>query len=116
MENWDFQEKHNHTCTVKEAELKSLSVENTEQSNELKLGLWRYWILYYRGEAATNIAVWRLIARPPPPPVKIFFDVVALVQMHGLLLLRAAEPLHIVAGLRFHWSPEEMHFQQALSG
>ncbi len=27
------------------------------------LGLWRYWILYYRGEAATNIAVWRLIAR-----------------------------------------------------
>lgn len=30
MEHLDFQEKHNHTCTVKEAELKSLSVENTE--------------------------------------------------------------------------------------
>ncbi len=30
------------------------------------LGLWRYWILYYRGEAATNIAVMRLIARHPP--------------------------------------------------
>ncbi len=38
-----------------------------------KVGLWRYGIFSYRGEAATNIAVWRLIARtpkslPPPPP------------------------------------------------
>ncbi len=33
---------------------------------DVQLGLWRYWISYHRGEAATNIAVWRLIARPPP--------------------------------------------------
>ncbi len=32
-----------------------------------EIGLWRYWIFPYHGEAATNIAVWRLIARPPPP-------------------------------------------------
>ncbi len=49
---------------------------------------------------------------PPPPPVQFFFDMVALVQMHGLLLLRAAEPQHIVAGVRFHWSREEKHFQR----
>ncbi len=35
------------------------------------VGLWRYWIFSYRGEAARNIAVLRLIAR---------------VQVHGLLL------------------------------
>ncbi len=91
----------------------------TEQNQEKRLGLWRYWILYYRGEAATNIAVMRLIARPPPPPPPppstIFFDMVALVQMHGLLLLRAAEPQHIVAGVRFHWSREEKHFQASAS-
>ncbi len=34
------------------------------------IGLWRYWIFPYRGDAATNIAVWRLIARPPPPSKK----------------------------------------------
>ncbi len=55
------------------------------------VGLWRYWIFYHRGEAATNIAVWRLIARPPPPPppqVKKKNWLVALMQMHGLLLQR----------------------------
>ncbi len=37
----------------------------------VQVGLWRYGIFSYRGEAATNIAVWRLIARTPkslPPP------------------------------------------------
>ncbi len=35
------------------------------------IGLWQYWIFSYRGEAATNIAVCRVIAQPitaPPPP------------------------------------------------
>ncbi len=36
----------------------------------IQLGLWRYWIFPYRGEAATNIAVWRLIAGHPPPSKK----------------------------------------------
>ncbi len=59
----------------------------------------------YAGEAAaTNIAVWRLIARPPPV---IFFW---RSRTCASLLLHAAEPQHIVAGVRFHWSREEMQF------
>ncbi len=73
----------------------------------LPLGLWRYWIFPYRGEAATNIAVWRLIARPPPPK-KINWRG----RTCASLRLHAAEPQHIVAGVRFHWSREEMYFQR----
>ncbi len=69
-----------------------------------EIGLWRYWIFPYHHEAVTNIAVWRLIAGPPHPSKKNW-----LVQVHGL---HAAEPQHIVAGVRFHWSREEMHFQR----
>ncbi len=75
-----------------------------ESLSVCEIGLWRYWIFPYHGEAATNIAVWRLIARPPHPSKKHW-----LVQVHGL---HAAEPQHIVAGVRFHWSREEMHFQR----
>ncbi len=73
------------------------------------LGLWRYWIFPYRGEAATNIAVCRLIARPPPPPPP---PVKKNWRGHtcASLRLHAAEPQHIVAGVRFHWSREEMQF------
>ncbi len=35
------------------------------------LGLWRYGIFYYRGEAATNIGVWRLIAGTPKSPLPL---------------------------------------------
>ncbi len=76
-----------------------------------EIGLWRYWIFPYHGWSRQhNIAVWRLIARTPPHPSKKKWRGVALVQVHGLLLLRAAEPQYIVAGVRFHWSREEMHF------
>ncbi len=48
--------------------------ESKTTNDVMHLGLWRYWIFPYRGDAATNIAVWRLIARtpppPPPPPIK----------------------------------------------
>ncbi len=73
----------------------------------MQVGLWRYRIFPYRGEAATNIAVWRLIARiPPPPPVKKIWRG----RTCASLRLHAAEPQHIVAGVRFHWSREEMQF------
>ncbi len=83
----------------------------------LLLGLWRYWIFPYRGDAATNIAVWRLIARlpppPPPPPSKKNWCgcTCASAWSAAPKRLRAAEPQRIVAGVRFHWSCEEMYFQ-----
>ncbi len=77
---------------------------NRESVSEL--GLWRYWIFPYRGEAATNIAVWRLIAQPPPPVKKEN----GRGRTCASLRLHAAEPQHIVAGVRFHWSREEMQF------
>ncbi len=83
------------------------------KEHHLQLGLWRYWIFHYRGEAATNIAVWRLIARPPPPPSKKINwrgRTCASAWSAAPKRLRAAEPQHIVAGVRFHWSREEMQF------
>ncbi len=80
----------------------------------LNIGLWRYWIFPYRGDAATNIAVWRLIARPPPPPPSKKNwrgRTCASAWSAAPKRLRAAEPQHIVAGVRFHWSREEMYFQ-----
>ncbi len=81
-------------------------------TDELEVGLWRYWIFPYRGDAATNIAVWRLIARPPPPSKKNWRGRTCASAWSAVpKRLRSAEPQHIVAGVRFHWSREEMYFQ-----
>ncbi len=52
---------------------------------------------------------------PPPPPVNKKLTgrtcANAWSAASTRLLLRAAEPQHIVAGVRFHWSGEEKHFQ-----
>ncbi len=62
-------------CVLSTA-LTSIHVYDCWLLNQLRkmpvtVGLWRYWIFPYRGDAATNIAVWRLIARPPPPPPQL---------------------------------------------
>ncbi len=75
------------------------------------IGLWRYWIFPYRGDAATNIAVWRLIARFFQAKKNWSGRTCASAWSAAPKRLRAAEPQHIVAGVRFHWSREEMYFQ-----
>ncbi len=82
-------------------------MHNTRAVTVLDFVLPRWSSNKYRGYAVNRTTT--------PPPSTIFFDMVALVQMHGLLLLRAAEPQHIVAGVRFHWSREEKHFQASAS-
>ncbi len=82
------------------------------------LGLWRYWIFFNRGEAATNIAVCRLIARPPKKKKTwshLCKCMVCCSKVSASYSVRAAEPRHIVAGVRFHWSREEMHIQREAS-
>ncbi len=103
------------TYSCYQSSIFSISTPVSSVTWYFRLGLWRYWIFSYHGEAATNIAVLWLITRPPPP-VKINVRGRTCASAWSVapkrLLRHTAEPQHIVTGIRFHWSHEERHFQQ----
>ncbi len=69
---------------------------NTRAVTVLEFSLPRWSSNKYRGLA---------VNRTTPPPVKKIGS-----GRIWSLCLHAAEPQHIVAGVRFHWSREEMQF------